>query len=193
MFVPYRCLASACLALVALIAALPRFADAQSTPPPQITADRWQDDLAGWVSVGLGPAKAGSQASGLLAGVARGNVSAGPLLLTYRASDVGPFLGSGRGVREGGVLAGVRSRGHRVFATAAVGYSRARGYYQGGMDSGGYRVQDASVGALAYELSLHANAYVPGLAVSMFGDVGPGKSSYSAFTISVELGWFGGD
>ncbi len=33
--------------------------------------------------------------------------------------------------------------------------------------------------------------YVPGIALSMFGELDPSKSMYSAFTISVELGGFG--
>ena len=124
-----------------------------------------------------------------VAGALRASVSAGPWLVTYRDSDVGPFISAGSGVRDRSLLAGVRSNGHRAFATAAVGFASAQPYHQS--DNQSTPDLAPSVGALAYEVSLHANAYVPGLAVSMFGALGPRTSKYSAFTLSLELGWFG--
>lgn len=89
------------------------------------------------------------------------------------------------------MLTGMRTGGHRVFASGVVGYSRAKPYQDGGIDGGGRRTYAPSESALAYDVSLHGNVYVPGVALSLSGDIGSSRSTYTALTLSVELGWFG--
>ncbi len=191
MFFQSRLAARGCIALLALVVAVPRASSAQSATDTKPIATAWGDSVAVWASAGIGPASGADQASGLLGGVARATASVGPWLITYRASDVGPFLTSGSGVEETAVLAGMRTAGHRLFVSGAAGYSRAKPYRQGSMDSGGQRAFSPGESALAYEVTLHANAYVPGIALSLTGDIGRSKSTYSAITLSFELGWFG--
>lgn len=176
--------------LLALVVTMPVTCLAQSATETVANEAIWPDNLTAWASVGLGTGNTGAvDGSSDIAGVLRATASVGPWLATYRTGDIGPFISAGSGVRDNGVLAGMRTGGHRIFASAAVGYARATPYHQS--DNSSYPTIAPSVGALAYELTLHANAVVPGLALSMFGDIGPARSSYSAFTVSVELGWFG--
>jgi hypothetical protein len=111
------------------------------------------------------------------------------LLLSYRGSDVGPFMGSGNGVRDEAALLGVRSGGRRLFGSAAIGYARAAHYYT--CDGCGMGIVDTGVGVLAYDVMAHANIIVPGIAVSFSGNIGPSRVAYSAVTFALELGWFG--
>lgn len=166
--------------------AAPQVIGAQSLRDTTAIATR----VAAWGSVALGTGDTRAQGgSGGLAGVVRANVSVGPWLVTYRGSDVGPFISAGSGVRDAGILAGMRSGGHRLFGSAAIGYARANAYHQS--DNASYPDVAPSVGVLAYDATLHANAYVAGIALSMSGAVGPSHTTYSAFTVGVELGWFG--
>lgn len=177
------------IALLTVVLVMPRATAAQSASDTTTIARRWREPVAAWGSVGLGTGNTQAQGGGGVAGVVRGNVSIGPWLVTYRGSDVGPFISAGSGVRDAGILAGMRTGGHRLFGSAALGYARANPYHQS--DNSSYATVAPSVGALAYDFTLHANAYVPGIALSMSGDIGPSNSTYSAFTLSVELGWFG--
>lgn len=121
----------------------------------------------------------------------RANVSVGPLLLTYRTSDLGPPFGNGgTGVRDQAILAGLRTGGHRAFGSAALGYARAEQYETGGAQCSAPQAC-THAGAMAVDLSLHVNWLVPGLAVSYSGTVGPAPVAYSAYTLALELGWFG--
>ena len=162
---------------------------AQSATDSTTPTTNWHPPVAAWGSVGLGPGRTQEAPGGGVAGVVRANVSVGPWLLMYRANDVGPFISAGSGVRDAGILAGMRTGGHRLFGSAALGYARANSYHQS--DNSSYPDVAPSVGALAYDFALHANAYVAGLALSFYGDIGPSHTTYSAFTLSLELGWFG--
>ena len=58
-------------------------------------------------------------------------------------------------------------------------------------DAGVPRKVSPSVAALAYDYTVHANAVKAGVAASLSGLVGPSGVTYTAFTLTVELGWFG--
>ena len=147
---------------------------------------RWP--ITAWASAGVGLGRVASQEGNALAMVERANLSAGTVLLTYRRSDVHPPL-SGDGVRDTGFLVGVRSRGRRLFAAPAIGYVEARPSHR--CDCGDPRQFGPSVGAFAYDLTLHANAKVLGVALPLSGVAGPRRVRYLAGTIAVEAGWFG--
>lgn len=135
-----------------------------------------------WASVGLGPS------SGGVAGIVRANMSLDRYLVTYRATEQGPFFGTGFAVSERALLVGARTPGKRIFGSAAIGYADAGSYHQ----SDGCAQCDRRHGSsLAYELGAHANALVPGLALTFAGAAGPSHTSWSAMTVSLELGWFG--
>ena len=144
--------------------------------------------VAAWVSLGLGS----GTVSGL-AVVARANVSVGLVLVSYRLSDIEPFFDAGGGVQDAAVLVGLRTRDLRFFQTASLGYARANPVRDPVPfnDSGTPRTVGSSVAALAYDYTVHANAVIPGVAGSVSGIIGPSRVSYGAFTITVELGWFG--
>lgn len=175
--------------LLAFVLAIPRALPAQSAADGASSTVGAHPLVAVWASAGLGPGSTQERGGGDVAGVVRANVSVGPWLITYRGGDVGPFMTAGGGVRDAGILVGARTGGHRLFASAALGYARANAYHQS--DNSSYPDVAPSVGALAYDFTMHANAYVPGIALSFYGDVGPSHATYSAFTISAELGWFG--
>ena len=172
------------LAVLLAVVAVPRTASAQFESE---TAPRFSVPVAAWGSVGLGPGNPPDHRSGV-AGIVRANASAGPFLLGYRYTDAGPFISAGSGVREKGVLAGVRTGGHRLFGSAALGYARSTPYYQS--DNNG-PTDSPSAGVLAYDATVHANAYVVGLALSLSGGIGRSNVTYSAVTLSLEAGWFG--
>jgi hypothetical protein len=140
-------------------------------------------DIAAWASVGLGSTSRG------VAGQVRETISAGPLLVMLRQSDDGPFISAGAGVKNHDILVGVRSGGHRLFASAALGYGSAEWYHQGDQCTC-YTTRHA-VAVATYDVTLHANAFVPGLSAGFSGNLGARDVSYSAFMLSLELGWFG--
>lgn len=179
-------LALSALLFVALV--VPRDAAAQLTADTTSVPIPWRS-VAAWGSLALGTGETRAQGGGGVAGIACANVSVGPWLLTYRNSDVGPFISAGSGVRDKGILAGMRTGGHRLFGSAALGYARANPYHQS--DNSSYATVAPSVGVLAYDATLHANAYVAGIALSLSGAIGPSHTAYSAFTVGVEAGWFG--
>ena len=185
MFNPFRY--TLCCATIALGLGNPSPMHAQQDSSSSAHTS-WTEDLAAWGSVGLGPGSIGVTPSPL-AGALRANVSAGPFIATFRTSDVGPFFASGDGVSEQSFLAGVRSRGHRLFAAGVVGYSSASPYHSGGFDQS--PTHSSAEGSLAYEGSVHANYMGLGIALSAFGDIGSTRASYTAMTLSVELGMFG--
>ena len=139
-------------------------------------------DFAMWLSAGLGGGDNG------VAGALHENVSIGPVLLMARQSYVGPFLGSGDAVDDKSVLVGLRSGGHRIFAAGALGYSWATPSHQCDCSS---PITGSTTSALAYDFSVHANALVPGLVISLSGTAGHTKVTTSMVTVGVELGWFG--
>lgn len=185
----HRFIALGTVVLLSLVLATPRVMSAQCASDDVPSAAGAHPLVAAWGSAGLGPGSTQVRGGGGIAGVVRANVSVGPWLLTYRGGDVGPFISAGSGVRDAGILVGARTGGHRLFGSAALGYARANPYSQS--DNASYPNITPSVGVLAYDFILHANAYVPGIALSFSGDIGPSRTTYSAFTLSAELGWFG--
>jgi hypothetical protein len=180
-----RCIALGNVYILALVLPFPRIALSQHGPDVAMPGPGSQPLVAVWVSGGVGSGGVQVQNGGSsVAGVARASASVGPWLLTYRSSDVGPFMTAGTGVRDAGILAGVRTSGHRAFASAALGYARANPYHSNDPS-------EPSVGVMAYDVAVHANAYVPGIALAFSGDVGPSRATYVAVTLSAELGWFG--
>ena len=150
--------------------------------------------IAAWLALGLGSgvlSQGGSGSGSPLAGVLRANLSIGRLLVMARASDVGPFLGGGPGVSDMALLVGVRSPGRRAFLTAAGGVAAATPYQASCFDCGGGHHNGATVAALAFDVGLHANYLVPGVAAGISGAIGPSSVTHAAFTVAVELGWFG--
>lgn len=162
----------------------------QAQSPADTTSSAWTKSwpVAAWVSGGLGVGFIDASPDNQIAQIVRVNVSAGPLLLTYRQSDAGPFE-SGDGVRDGAMLVGVRSSGRRLFAAGALGYAEARPYHRCEC-SGGPEFERQAHG-LAYDVTLHANAVIPGVAVSFSGVTLAPRARYMAFTLALELGWFG--
>jgi hypothetical protein len=144
--------------------------------------------MALWGSLGLGSGGVAPNSTAGLAGIAKINLSVGPVMLCFRTTDVGPFISAGDGVRDNGLLGGVRSRGRRMFASAALGFANASHYHQS--DQNGPELAP-SAGVLAYDVTAHANLLVLGAAVSFSGNLGPAPTRYSAVTVGLEVGWFG--
>ena len=168
-------------------------AQVPSAVAPQLPRDSAASDengprVAACVSAGIGR----GTVSGL-AGVARASISVGPLLVSYRLSDIEPFLGAGVGVQDAAALVGLRTRGLRFFQTASLGYARANPVKDPAAfnDSGTQRTVSPSVAALAYDYAAHATLAIAGVAASLSGIIGPSQVSYAAFTVNLELGWFG--
>jgi hypothetical protein len=87
------------------------------------------------------------------------------------------------------MLVGVRSSGRRAFAAAALGYAEARPYRRCECSTG--PDPRPQVHGLAYDITLHANAVVPGVAVSFSGIARAPRANYQAVSLALELGWFG--
>jgi hypothetical protein len=184
------CVARALFLSAALLPVLAAAAAAQGLPDSSVDAvPRLALPVAAWASASLGPGSVGKSPAGGVASALSGTLSVGPLLVIVRGSDVGPYMSAGDGVNASSVLVGARTSGSRLFASGALGLSRARHYHE--CDQCGYRTTDSPSDALAYDVTLHANAYVVGLALSLSGNAGSGVASYSAVTLGVELGWFG--
>ena len=174
--------------LIALLVAHPRAASAQSPSDTSASSASPHRPTAVWLSVGLGPGSKVGHNDTEISAVFRANVSTGPLLFTYRSSDISPG-DFGDGVRDDALLAGLRTGGHRLFAAAALGYARAAPYHE--CNCGDESSPAPRAGGLAYDLTLHANARVPGIALSMSGTAGGARVSYRVFTVALEFGWFG--
>lgn len=178
------------VAFVALLVAVcPHAARTQVLVDSSSVVSRPSRPIAAWASVGLGSGHVHAEPNGMLTGVIRANMSVGSLLLTYRGSDLGPFISAGTGVRDEAVLVGARTGGRRLFGSVALGYARATPYHQ--CDQCGVTTVDPGVGVLAYDVTMHANVIVPGIAAAFSGNIGPSRARYSAITVGLELGWFG--
>ena len=112
----------------------------------------------------------------------------GPLLLTFRDADTGPFISAGEEVQDIGVMAGARTSGRRAFLSATVGYAHASSYHH--CDCSG-RTPTGNGGVVAYEIMGHANYVYPGLSLSLSGATGPTNVSYHTVGLNLELGYFG--
>jgi hypothetical protein len=183
-----RCASRCLVAFVALVACA-RAASAQEASDTLAVAGVADPPLAIWASVGVGTGHVNGSNDGGVAGALRASVSVGPWLLSYREFGLGPLIGSGDGVRDRALLAGMRTGGHRLFASAALGHGTATHYLQRGEQSAA--LVDPPVDALAYDAALHANFELLGLALNLSGNVGPARVAYSAVTLALELGWFG--
>ena len=176
------------LACVVLGGTSPRLLTAQSSadtavPPVHLPP------VAAWGFFGLGSGGVPPHSESQLAGVAKLNLSVGHVMLSYRNTDVGPFISAGDGVRDNGLLGGVRTGGHHLFASAVLGLANVSHYHQ--CDQCGRLDVDPSVRVMAYDFTAHANYRVLGVAASFTGVTGPASVRYAAFTVGLEAGWFG--
>lgn len=177
------------LACFAMHGMTPRLLAAQASvdtlaPPVHIPG------IALWGSAGFGNAHVASIPAGQGAAIAKINLSVGPALLAFRTSDAGPFYpGGGDGVRDSGLLGGVRTGGRRLFGSAALGFGNASHYHE--CDGCGHGNVEPSVGVMVYDVTAHANLLVIGAAASFSGITGPERVRYSVFTLGLEAGWFG--
>ena len=117
----------------------------------------------------------------------RANVSVGPLVVTWRHTDVNRFE-SDAGMRDDALLAGLRTDNRRLFATIAAGYAVARPKGDCGCGAAGLTRRTSG---LAYDVGIHANALLFGAAMSFSGIVFAPKASYLMVNLGVEAGWFG--
>jgi hypothetical protein len=92
------------------------------------------------------------------------------------------------GVQDYAALAGVRSRGDRLFVTGAAGLALATPI---GGSNDLYSLHPDRHIAIAYDLSTHADRRIGGLALALSGVVGPATVTYVALSLHAELGWFG--
>jgi hypothetical protein len=165
----------------------PRLVNAQSPDHPPVSVAQLHP--AFWGSIQLGSGRVASTSSSGLAGVAKVNLSLGPVVLAFRNSDVDPLWSRVDGVRDNGLLGGVRTGGRRLFGSAALGFANASRYR---VPCDGCRTAvDPSEDAMTYDISAHANLRVFGLAASFSGIASPSRVRYSAFTVGLEAGWFG--
>lgn len=181
-----RWLALACFAPGAMS---PQRLAAQSsadTSPPPVHIPQ----VALWASLGSGSARLPSISTSQGAFVGKVNLSVGPVVLSFRGSDAGPFFpGGGDGVRDSGLLGGVRTGGRRIFGSAALGFANASHYHE--CDGCGRGRVEPSTGVMVYDVTAHANLLVVGAAASFSGIVGPERVRYSVFSLGLEAGWFG--
>ena len=177
------------LACFVLSGTSPRLLTAQSAAGTPVSVAHFHPSVAVWGSAGIGNGSAPPNSTSKLAGITKVSLSVGPVALSFRSSDVGPFIGAGDGVRDNGLLGGVRTGGRRLFGSAAVGFANASHYHQ--CDQCGRTDVDPSVGVMAYDVTVHANLLVFGAAASFSGVVGPTRVRYSAVTVGLEMGWFG--
>jgi hypothetical protein len=115
--------------------------------------------------------------------------SYGILVGMVRAADTEQwnFEAPARGVQDYAVLAGVRSRGERLFMVGAVGLAQATPVE----DIGVFGAPNPRRLALAFDLSAHADYTVGGLSLALAGTLGPPKVNCLAVSLGAELGWFG--
>ncbi len=166
----------------------PRILSAQATidtcaPPVHVPS------VGLWASIDGGNAHLASVSTSQGALIGKINLSVGPAMLTVRANDAGPFIGGGDGVRDSGLLGGVRAGWRHLFGSASLGYANANHYHQ--CEDCGHTDVSPPVGVMVYDVTAHANFFVLGAAVSYSGIQGPPSVRYSVFTLGLEAGWFG--
>lgn len=155
------------------------------SPPPQ-----WR----GWGFARVGPAQTwrfdtharpGAVFGSFAAGV---TASYGSMLGILRATDTecGCFLDSPPApIHDYAVLAGVRSRGDRLFFAGAAGIAKADH-----APSGILGPTNAHL-APTFDVSAHADYRVAGVALALSGVLGPASTRYVAISFGAEIGWFG--
>ncbi len=160
----------------------------------QVTALGALTDWRAWAFGRVGPAQTSlgdthGRSGAVLGSLAGGiGVSYGRILGMVRVADTEDWsFRDSRisGTRDDAVLAGLRSRGDRLFVAGAVGLAQA-------MPGAG--IGTASPGrplVPAYDLSAHADYHVVGLALTASGVLGPANTRYLALSLGVEAGWFG--
>lgn len=115
------------------------------------------------------------------AGVA---VSYGALLGMVRATDIEPGSfedNAGTGNTDYAVLAGVRSRGERLYLGVAAGISQSRQQL----------TLNSNQLVPAFDLSAHADSRFAGVALTVSGVFGPSSAQYAAISLGVEFGKLG--
>jgi len=179
----------ALLLSVVLLSALSRdlVAQADATRSESTPVRAW-----GFVRLGAAatdPVGVATSGAGVLTSASAGiAASDGVLLAVVKASDSVQLM-YGPEIRDWSFLAGVRSRGDRVFVAAAAGVARSRPFENGDQTNGG--PVGSRETALAYDLSAHWDYRVAGLSFSISGVAGPPKRNYVAALFGVEAGWFG--
>ena len=93
------------------------------------------------------------------------------------------------GEQDYAVLAGVRSRGDRLFVVGAAGLAQSERTDL--RNSFGVLTPERKL-APAFDLSAHADYVVVGLSLNVSGVLGPPSARYIAASLGVELGWFEG-
>lgn len=148
-----------------------------------------------WVFGRVGAGRGGpfANTSGVLTSLAGGVAgSYGSMLAMVRATDteVWSFNDSGsNGVQDYGLLAGLRSRGDRLFVAGAVGIAQATPV--GGTSGVGTLTPDRRL-APAFDVSAHADYVAAGIALTISGVLGPNAGTrYLAVSLEADLGWFG--
>ena len=164
-------------------------AGAQEIAAQGVTSE--SNSVNGWATLSLGGSKVAGNRDAVLAAALRGTASYNRAILEIRVTDAGPFLQSGNGVSEAAALAGFRTMGRRLFATAALGYGSVVPYHQCGIDGCARSDTGPRSGTLAYDFGLHANLVFAGVGAGLWGTVGPSGYAYTAVGLSAELGWFG--
>jgi hypothetical protein len=146
-----------------------------------------------WLSGGLGPAYyRNSDAIAL-----RGSVSFsyGRAVLVARATDAFDGIDGYTSTKESSVLGGLRVGGPHLYLITAVGAAKVR-WEDNSCSSfscgpGVPPVDELDRMGMAYDVGVHLGKWIAGLAVNLSGVTGPSRGRLTAFTVSIELGWFG--
>lgn len=168
--------------MCALLAAALRASSAQTGPDAQpIEWRAWAFGRAGVGRDGGSDARLASIAGGVAA-------SRGSLLAMIRAAATAACCSDNPppSVQDYALLAGLRSRGDRLFIAGAAGVARTT---DGQSRVGFLTPRERFVPT--YELSAHADYLVVGSALTLSGTLGPADTRYIALAFGLELGWFG--
>jgi hypothetical protein len=145
-----------------------------------------ENEWRAWAFGRVGAARTSRVAVGSIAGGIA--VSDGAILGMVRAADNQQLSFGDQpepDVRDYALLAGVRSRGDRLFVVAAAGVARATW-------NDNSRVSNPSRHfASAFDVSAHADYRVAGLTLAVSGILGAAETRYVALTLGAELGRFG--
>jgi hypothetical protein len=169
-----------------LLAAPYRRIDAQPAVAPS------QTDWSAWAFGRLGPAKTSLPGSPIFGSFGGGVVvSRGAIVGMFRVTDNENTViedNPPTGEHDYAVLAGVRSRGERLFVTGAAGLARSSPTDL--RNNFGELTPERKL-APAFDLSAHADYIVAGLSLAVSGVLGPPPARYVTVSLGAELGWFG--